>query len=125
MARVVGSDLIEEARQRGRIVFELLPGDIVTDVARETAARIGIRLLDGPLEKPAVVQADGATTLRRVKIMDADLAKYNFPDNCPKCAQYKVWNRHRARCLAHSEACWRRSEERWVYITHGLQLPRG
>lgn len=66
MARVVGSDLIEEARQRGRIVFELLPGDIVTDVARETAARIGIRLLDGPLEKPAVVQADGATTLRRV-----------------------------------------------------------
>lgn len=66
MARVVGSDLIEEARQRGRIVFELLPGDIVTAVARETAARIGIRLLDGPLEKPAVVQADGATTLRRV-----------------------------------------------------------
>ncbi|MBO6775766.1 MAG: malate dehydrogenase [Marinibacterium sp.] len=66
MARVVGSDLIEEARQRGRIVFELLPGDIVTDVARETAARIGIRLVDGPLEKPAVVQADGATTLRRV-----------------------------------------------------------
>ena len=66
MARVVGSDLIEEARQRGRIVFELLPGDIITDVARETAARIGIRLLDGPLEKPAVVQADGATTLRRV-----------------------------------------------------------
>ena len=66
MARVVGSDLIEEARQRGRIVFELLPGDIVTDVAREKAARIGIRLLDGPLEKPAVVQADGATTLRRV-----------------------------------------------------------
>ncbi|MEX0286029.1 MAG: malate dehydrogenase [Paracoccaceae bacterium] len=66
MARVVGSDLIEEARQRGRIVFELLPDDIVTDVARETAARIGIRLVDGPIEKPAVVQSDGATALRRV-----------------------------------------------------------
>ncbi len=65
MARVVGSDLIEEARQRGRIVFELLPGDIVTDVARETAARIGIRLVEGPLEKPAPVRSDGATALRR------------------------------------------------------------
>lgn len=65
MARVVGTELIEEARQRGRIVFELLPGDIVTDAARETAARIGIRLVEGPLEKPAVVRTDGATTLRR------------------------------------------------------------
>ncbi len=65
MARVVGSDLIEEARQRGRVVFELLPGDIVTDVARETAVRIGIRLVEGPLEAPAVQRSDGATALRR------------------------------------------------------------
>ena len=35
---VVGSDRNEEARPRGRILFELLPGDMVTDVARETAA---------------------------------------------------------------------------------------
>ena len=53
MARVVGSDLIEDARQRGRVVFEVLPGDIITDMARETASRIGVRLVDGPLEKPA------------------------------------------------------------------------
>lgn len=65
MSRVIGREAIEAARQRGRIVFELLPGDIVTDVARETAARIGIRLVDGPLEKPAVVRTDGATALRR------------------------------------------------------------
>ncbi len=63
--RVVGSELIEDARQRGRIVFEILPGDIVTDVARETAARIGIRLVDGPLEKAAPVGSDGNTFMRR------------------------------------------------------------
>ena len=65
MARVVGSELIEDARQRGRITFEVLPGDIITDVARETATRIGIRLVDGPIEKVAPVRTDGATTLRR------------------------------------------------------------
>ena len=65
MSRVVGTELIEEARQRGRIVFELLPGDIITDMARETAARIGIRLVDGPLERPAPVRTDGKTAMRR------------------------------------------------------------
>lgn len=65
MTRVLGAELIEEARARGRVVFEVLPGDIVTDLARETAARIGIRLLDGPLEAPAPVQTDGQTALRR------------------------------------------------------------
>ena len=63
--RVVGSDLIEEARQRGRIVFEILPGDIVTDLARETAARLGMRLADGPLERPQPATTDGRTALRR------------------------------------------------------------
>ena len=66
VGRVVGSELIEDARQRGRIAFELLPGDIVTDIARETAKRIGIRLVDGPLEKPQTVQTDGNTAMRRV-----------------------------------------------------------
>ena len=33
--RVVGSDLIEDARQRGRVVFEILPDDIVTDMAEK------------------------------------------------------------------------------------------
>ncbi|MEM7270920.1 MAG: malate dehydrogenase [Pseudomonadota bacterium] len=63
--RVIGAELIEDARQRGRVVFELLPGDIVTDMARETAERIGIRLVEGPLEQPAAPRTDGATTLRR------------------------------------------------------------
>ena len=63
--RVIGADLIEDARQRSRVVFEVLPGDIVTDLARETAVRLGIRLVDGPLEKPAVVRTDGKTALRR------------------------------------------------------------
>ncbi|MDD9908909.1 MAG: malate dehydrogenase [Ahrensia sp.] len=65
MARIVGSELIEDARQRGRIVFEILPGDIVTDVARETAERIGLRLVEGPLEKPQSVRSDGNTAMRR------------------------------------------------------------
>ena len=63
--RVIGSDLIEDARQRGRVVFELLPGDIVTDLARETAVRLEIKLVDGPIEKPAVPRTDGNTALRR------------------------------------------------------------
>jgi len=64
--RVVGSELINDARQRGRIVFELLPGDIVTAIARETAERIGIKLIDGPLEKPQAVRTDGITAMRRI-----------------------------------------------------------
>ncbi len=63
--RVVGSELIEDARQRGRIVFEVLPGDIVTDIARETAGRVGIKLVDGPLEKPQTARTDGNTVMRR------------------------------------------------------------
>lgn len=66
MARVIGSEVIEEARQRGRTVFEVLPGDIVTEMARESAARIGIQLTDGPLPRSAPVRTDGATAMRRV-----------------------------------------------------------
>ena len=51
--RVIGAEALEDARQRGRVVFEILPGDIVTAMAAETAARIGIRLVEGPVEKPA------------------------------------------------------------------------
>lgn len=63
--RIVGSDLIEDARQRGRIVFEVLPDDIVTDLARETAQRLGIRLVDGPLELPQPQNSDGKTATYR------------------------------------------------------------
>ena len=89
MARVVGSELIEDARQRGRIVFELLPGDIITDIARETAARIGIRLVEGPIETPAPLRSDGNTTLRRALYRRS--AKWVAParDKQPKARRFR------------------------------------
>lgn len=63
--RVIGSEHIEQARQRGRIVFEVLPGDIVTTLAKETAQRVGVKLLDGPIEKPIHPRTDGKTAMRR------------------------------------------------------------
>ena len=65
MSRMIGSEQIEDARQNSRIVFEVLPRDIVTDLARETAGRLGIKLVDGPLEKPMLVRTDGGTAMRR------------------------------------------------------------
>ena len=65
MSRVIGSEHIEDARQRGRVVFEVLEGDIVTALARETAARLGIKLVDGPLEIAAQPVTEGGTALRR------------------------------------------------------------
>lgn len=65
-SRVIGSDAVEDARRRGRIVFEVLPGDIVTALARETAERVGITLVDGPLERPQAPRTDGAVSMQRV-----------------------------------------------------------
>lgn len=64
-ARVIGAEAIEDARRRGRLSLEVLPGDIVTSLASETAARVGIKLLDGPVAKPQPVRTDGATSMRR------------------------------------------------------------
>ncbi|MEO1689346.1 MAG: hypothetical protein AAFU61_15770, partial [Pseudomonadota bacterium] len=63
--RVIGAEHVEGARARGRIRMEILPGDIVTDMARETAARLGVTLIDGPLEAPVRPRTDGATAARR------------------------------------------------------------
>ncbi len=63
--RVIGAEQVEDARSRGRLTLEILPGDIVTALAEETASRLGLTLVEGPLAKPAVVQTDGATALRR------------------------------------------------------------
>lgn len=63
--RVIGSELIADARRRGRTVFEILPGDIVTALAQETAVQLGMTLVQGPLEKPSHPVTDGATALRR------------------------------------------------------------
>lgn len=63
--RVIGAEAIEDARKRGRLALEVLPRDIVTALAAESAARFGIRLLDGPVEKPAHPVTDGNTAMRR------------------------------------------------------------
>lgn len=63
--RVIGAEDIAAARARGRDRLEILPDDIVTDVAREAAHRLGVKLLDGPLPKPSTHRTDGATALRR------------------------------------------------------------
>ncbi len=65
MARVIGIEQVEAIRASGRQVLEILPGDIVTDLAVESANRLGIKLLDGPLERPAVTRTDGSTQMRR------------------------------------------------------------
>lgn len=64
--RVIGSDAVEDARRRGRIVLEILPDDIMTALARETAERVGITLVDGPLEKPQSPRTDAAVSMQRV-----------------------------------------------------------
>lgn len=64
-ARVIGSEHINDAAQRGRRTIEILPGDIVTPTARESAERLRVRLVDGPLEHPQAIRADGATAARR------------------------------------------------------------
>ncbi|MFP4273699.1 MAG: malate dehydrogenase [Paracoccaceae bacterium] len=63
--RVIGAEAIAEARGRGRVVFELRPGDIVTALARETAERLGLRLVEGPVERPAPPRADGRLVMQR------------------------------------------------------------
>ncbi|MGB0926370.1 MAG: malate dehydrogenase [Pikeienuella sp.] len=63
--RVIGAEDVAAARAKGRDRLEILPDDIVTDVAREAAHRLGVKLLDGPLPKPSTHRTDGATALRR------------------------------------------------------------
>ncbi|MFK7753571.1 MAG: malate dehydrogenase [Sedimentitalea sp.] len=64
--RVISRAEIDAARRSGRVSFEILPGDIVTDEAREAAQRLQIRLLDGPLERPVAPVTDSGTTARRM-----------------------------------------------------------
>jgi malate dehydrogenase len=63
--RVIGAEHVRDARQRGRRGIEVLPGDLVTLEAKDTAENLGISLLEGPLDKPAPVKTDGATAMRR------------------------------------------------------------
>ncbi len=63
--KVIGSEHVTDAANRGRRMIEVMVGDIVTAQARESAERLNIALLDGPVERPAVVKADGVTAARR------------------------------------------------------------
>lgn len=63
---VIANEHIQDAHRRGRVFVEVMPGDIVTAQARESAELLNIRLLDHPVEKPALVSTDGATAMRRV-----------------------------------------------------------
>lgn len=83
--RVIGADAVEDARQRGRLIVEVMPGDIVTALARETAERLGLRLVDGPVEMPTPVRTDGATSMRRTLYRRAP--KWQAPSRAPRKAQ--------------------------------------
>ena len=63
--RVIGAEHVERAGRRGRRYIEVLPGSIVTDQARDTAARWMVALRSGPLDRPATVRPDGAAALWR------------------------------------------------------------
>ena len=63
--RVIGAEHVGAARRSGRVRLEVMLGDIVTDLAREAAERLGIRLVTGPLERSAPVQVDGGAAMSR------------------------------------------------------------
>ena len=63
--RVIGAEHVERARRHGRRYIEVLPGTIVTDQARDTAARWNVALRSGPLDRPVVARPDGAAALFR------------------------------------------------------------
>ncbi len=62
---VIANENVQDAHQRGRLFVEVMPGDIVTAQARDTAERFNIKLLDYPVERTAIVETDGATAMRR------------------------------------------------------------
>ena len=62
---VIGAVHVERASRRGRRQLELRPGSIVTEQARETAARLAVRLQRGPVEAPARPLVAGAAALHR------------------------------------------------------------
>lgn len=63
--RVIGVESVEDARRRGRRTIEILRGDIVTALAKESAERLGIRLVQGPIERAPAPEAPGHLVLQR------------------------------------------------------------
>lgn len=64
-SRVIGAEHVSMAQRAGKQALEIMAGDIVTDLARETAHRLGINLLNGPLERPAIARIDGSKQMMR------------------------------------------------------------
>lgn len=83
--RVIGVEAVEDARQRGRFIVEVMPGDIVTALARESAERLGLRLVDGPVETPAPPRTDGKTAMRRTLYRRAP--RWTAPSRAPRPAR--------------------------------------
>jgi malate dehydrogenase len=86
--RVIGSEHVRDAQQRGLRSIEVLPGDLVTSEARDTADTLGIKLLEGPIEKPATVKTDGATALRRAMFRRSP--KWTAPKASPSPSARKL-----------------------------------
>ena len=63
--RVIGSEHVDHASRRGRRFLEVQPGSIVTEQARDSAARLGVELRLGPLDLPAAPASDGPAALYR------------------------------------------------------------
>jgi len=83
--RVIGADTVEDARQRGRLIVEVMPGDIVTALARETAERLGLKLVDGPVEMPSPLRTDGRTSAARSLYRRSP--KWSAPSRAPRKAR--------------------------------------
>jgi len=86
--RVIGVEHIEQARSRMQTRIELLPEDIVTDLARESAARLNIELLKGPLRKPVAAKTDAVTRTQRELFRRSP--KWRTPDGAPKAPAQRL-----------------------------------
>ncbi len=63
---LIAEEQVQIAFRRGRLFIETKPGDIVTAQAKDTAARLNIRILKDPPARPAVVRTVGSKAARRV-----------------------------------------------------------
>jgi len=63
--QVIGVEQVELARTRRQTQIQISASDIVTDLARESAARSGIEFVNGPRSRVATQSADSATRTQR------------------------------------------------------------
>jgi len=63
--QVIGTEQVELARTRQQTHIEITANHIITDLARESAARLGIEFVYGPQPKPIAPTTDSATRTQR------------------------------------------------------------